>query len=107
MRKPAILIWAAVCLIDLSGCGTTSITPPLVTPELTRGRIGQRADIATLREGRALFVSRCIECHTLPPISSHSAVEWPRLVGEMAGRANLKPTERNALLAYILTVRAQ
>jgi hypothetical protein len=107
MRKPAILIWAAVCLIDLSGCGTTSIAPPLVTPELTRAHIGQRADIATLHEGRALFVSRCIECHTLPPFWHYRSEEWPHIVDTMAERAKLKRAECDAIVAYILAVRAQ
>ena len=107
MRKLAIFAMAVVCLVDLSSCGTTSFTPPPVTPELAQTRKGQHGDIAMLSEGRALFVHRCIECHTLPAVSSHSAQQWPRLIDEMAGRASLKPAEREAVLAYILAVRTQ
>jgi len=72
-------------------------------------RAGARAHVEerTLREGRALFVSRCIECHTLPLVSRYDAVAWPWLVEDMAGRASLKPAERDAVIAYILAVRAQ
>ena len=72
-------------------------------------RAGARAHIneQTLREGRALFVSRCIECHTLPVVSRYDPVAWPWLVDDMAERASLKPGEREALVAYILAVRAQ
>ena len=98
---------AIVCLVDLSSCGTTSFTPPPVTAELARAGAHQHVDLAALREGRALFVSRCIECHTLPAVSQHSATEWPRLIDEMAGRANLKSTERDAVLAYILVAHSQ
>jgi len=60
-----------------------------------------------LREGRTLFVSRCIECHTLPAVSRYNAAAWPRLVDKMSGRANLKPAERDAIVAYLLAVRGQ
>jgi mono/diheme cytochrome c family protein len=58
--------------------------------------------IAQLRHGRELFASRCIECHTLPVVTEHSASEWPQLIDEMAGRANLKAAERREVLAYVL-----
>jgi hypothetical protein len=107
MKNFAILAAAMICLVDFNSCETTSFAPPPVTAELAREGTGQHGDIATLREGRTLFVSRCIECHTLPAVSSHSAQEWPRLIDEMAGRANLKPTEREAVLAYILALRTR
>jgi mono/diheme cytochrome c family protein len=107
MKKIGIFAATIICLVDLSSCKTTSFAPPPVTVELARAGTGQHGDIATLREGRTLFVSRCIECHTLPSVSSHSTQEWPRLINEMAGRANLKPAEREAVLAYILAARTQ
>jgi len=103
----AIFAAAIVCLVNLSSCGTTNFAPPPVTAELARAGAHQHVDLAALREGRALFVSRCIECHTLPAVSQHSATEWPRLIDEMAGRANLKSTERDAVLAYILVAHSQ
>ncbi len=72
-------------------------------------RAGERAHIdeRTLQEGRTLFVSRCIECHTLPVVSRYDPVAWPWLVNDMSTRAGLRPAEREALIAYILAVRAQ
>ena len=103
----AIFAAAIVCLVNLSSCGTTNFAPPPVTAELARAGAHQHVDLAALREGRALFVSRCIECHTLPAVSQHSTTEWPRLIDEMAGRANLKSAERDAVLAYILVAHSQ
>ncbi len=60
-----------------------------------------------LKQGRSLFVSRCIECHVLPEIGAHQSNEWPVLVARMAKRADLKPDERRAVTAYILAVRSQ
>ena len=109
MKLKQLSIFAAlVCIADLNGCQTINLAPPpRVTPELARAGALPHVDLAALREGRALFVSRCIECHTLPAVSQHSATEWPRIIDEMAGRASLKSTERDAVLAYILVARSQ
>jgi len=107
LKRLAIFAAAIICLVDLSSCGTTSFAPLPVTAESARAGARQHVDLATLHEGRALFVSRCIECHTLPAVSQHSATEWPRLIDEMAGRASLKSTQRDAVLAYILVAHSQ
>ncbi len=106
-KRLAVFTAAIICLVDLSSCGTTSFAPPPVTEELARAGARQHVDLATLHEGRALFTSRCVECHTLPAISQHSVTEWPRLIDEMAGRASLKSTQRDAVLAYILVAHSQ
>ena len=97
-------ILCAVCL--LVGCQLTNNAPPPVTPAMTNaGR--DHADLATLKEGRRLFVSRCIECHTLPPFWHYRAKDWPGIVDSMAHRANLKRNERDAIVAYVLAARTQ
>jgi hypothetical protein len=101
-----ILAIAIICLVSLTGCGTT-FAPPPVTTELVQNRTGTHGNIAILREGRTLFVHRCIECHTLPPFWHYRIEDWPHIVDTMSRRANLKPAERDAIIAYILAVRAQ
>ena len=72
-----------ICL--LVSCESTNYEPPPVTAEMAKTGANQHVDLATLREGRTLFVSRCIECHTLPPIAAHNAqrngrgwlMKWP------------------------------
>jgi mono/diheme cytochrome c family protein len=97
---------ASVLLLLFAGC--TNTTPPVVTPELAAGKNPDRTvAMAKLQHGRILFASRCIECHTLPPVNAHDATEWPRLVGWMAKRASLKPEEREAMIAYLVAARAQ
>lgn len=84
-----------------------SHAPPVVTSQMASAGERQHIDLATLREGRTLFVHRCIECHTLPPVWHYSAGDWPEVVDSMAARASLKPAERDAIVAYILALRAQ
>ena len=88
-----------VCLV-FAGCETANYAPLL-----TRAS-GHDADLTKLNRGRNLFVHRCIECHTLPPIWKYSREDWPKIVNDMSHRASLKPVERDAVVAYILAVRA-
>jgi mono/diheme cytochrome c family protein len=93
-------------LLGLVGC-QSSISPAPMTHEVVRAGARAHIDERTLQEGRMLFVSRCIECHTVPVVSRYDAVAWPWLVNDMSARAGLRPAEREALVAYILAVRAQ
>jgi mono/diheme cytochrome c family protein len=105
MKDLSIFGAAFVCL--LVSCESTNYAPPLVASEMAKVGTRQNVDLATLREGRVLFVSRCIECHTLPAVFSRNLQEWPRLVDKMSGRANLKPHERDAIVAYLRAARSQ
>jgi hypothetical protein len=98
----------------LVGCESTNYVPP-VTPQMAAANSRRqdvdpstslRTSLTKLREGRTLFVNRCIACHTLPAIWRYSAQDWPKIVNSMSHRASLKPAERDAVIAYILAVRA-
>jgi hypothetical protein len=104
MKKLSILP-SLICL--LVGCESNSYyTPPAVTSQMTGTRTGRHVDLTTLQKGRALFAHRCIECHTLPPVWHYRVEDWPAIVNSMAHRASLKPAEREAIVTYILAVRA-
>ena len=96
-----------IAALILVSCESTNYVPP-VTPQMANAtsKRGTHVDPAKLREGRTLFVHRCIECHTLPAIWRYGAQDWPEIVNSMSHRASLKPAEREAVIAYILAVRA-
>jgi hypothetical protein len=98
--KLTCLVFAMFAL--LAGCQTGSDPAPSFTAEAAQ-HTGHSA--ATLREGRFLFVRRCIECHSLPVVSRYSTEEWPALVSRMSARADLKPAECDAITAYLVTLR--
>lgn len=102
MKKVSISVVLACLLVS---CESTNYVPP-ATSQMAIARKGQHVDLAMLRNGRALFVSRCIECHTLPVVYRYSVEDWPELVDKMSGRATLKPMERDAIIAYILAIRS-
>jgi hypothetical protein len=106
IRQGGTLICFCLALA-LANCESAKFVPPPVTSQMAVLGKNQSVDLAMLQTGRALFVSRCIECHTLPVVSRYDAVAWPWLVNDMSARSGLKPTEREALVAYILAARAQ
>jgi hypothetical protein len=99
-------IFAALACIPVS-CQSINYAPVVATSEVTGAQKGQHINRTTLREGRTLFVHRCIECHTLPVVWHYTTDDWPKLVDSMSHRASLKPTERDAIVAYIIAARAQ
>jgi hypothetical protein len=101
MKNMSIFVVLA-CL--LASCELINYVPP-VTSQMATARKGQHVDLAMLREGRTLFVHRCIECHTLPALWRYSTEDWPKIVNSMSHRASLKPSQHEAIVAYILAVR--
>jgi hypothetical protein len=99
---------ATSCVVALTSCESTTNYVPAVTPEMAAAsaRKSRRVDLAKLRNGRDLFVHRCIECHTLPPVWHYSSDDWPKIVNSMSHRAALKPAERGAIVAYIFAARS-
>jgi len=106
MKKLSIVALTFVCLVDLISCELPSYAPPPVTATMANAG-AKHLDLATLNEGRSLFVHRCIECHTLPPFWHYKIEDWPQILDSMAHRARLKPREREAILAYIRAARAR
>jgi|SRR5947209_9056959 len=99
--KRIVVIISLAMMIAFEGCETTSSNVPPVTAAMA----GDKSKVRELRAGRELFLSRCIDCHSLPPIARYSASEWPPLVRKMSGRAHLKAEQRDEIVAYILAVK--
>lgn len=96
------VFFCTICVVvvcELSGCETANYAPIATLPRKVEG--------SKLEQGRQLFVRRCIECHTLPAIWKYSREDWPKIVNDMSHRANLSSADRDAVIAYILAVRAQ
>ena len=75
--------------------------PPAVSLALIANARPDHVDAGQLQNGRRLFVSRCLECHTLPPVTRYTREQWPHLVSRMSGRANLSAGQQAAIVAYL------
>jgi cytochrome c1 len=96
----AAQIVAIVIILFIVSCANLA-PPPEVSPTLISNARPDHVDAEQLQNGRRLFLSRCLECHTLPPVAKYSRNEWPHLVSRMSGRANLSPGEQAAIVAYL------
>jgi len=104
LRLQIIVVMLSCLLVS---CEAPTNYIPAITPQMVTAKSGQYADLAMLREGRTLFAHRCIDCHALPALWHYSTDDWPEIVNSMSHRASLKPAERDAIVAYILAVRAK
>jgi len=101
--RPTLVL---LLLLTLPGCAIDKFTPPPVSPTLIASARLDHVDPQTLSHGRAIFVSRCLECHTLPSVTKHSPAEWPHLVSRMAARANLSASDQEAITVYLRAASA-
>jgi cytochrome c5 len=92
-------------LLVVSACENVSYGPPPMNAAVVRAGAVDHVAEQQLRDGRTLFVSRCIACHTLPQVAHYPVRAWPHIVDHMAKRANLKAGEREALVSYLVAVR--
>jgi len=91
---------SAIIILFIVSCANFA-PPPAITPALIANARPDHASANDLATGRKLFVSRCLECHTLPSVTKHSPDEWPTLVSRMSGRANLSASDQCAIIAYL------
>jgi hypothetical protein len=91
---------SAIITLFIVSCANFA-PPPAITPSLIANARSDHASAKDLATGRNLFVSRCLECHTLPSVTKHSPDEWPTLVSRMSGRANLSASDQSAIIAYL------
>ena len=61
------------------------------------------ASLASLEQGRSSFANVCSGCHALPQVHLHTAGEWPKVVREMADRAELDPDEARVIEEFLVT----
>jgi hypothetical protein len=98
---------AILLLLSLGFAACAATIPPPHPTAADEGRARIRwpgTTLATLQQGRSLFVERCAGCHSLPSPSAHSAADWPGLLGEMADKARLEGPDREAVLQYLVTM---
>lgn len=65
------------------------------------------ATIEQLKEGYTLYAkSACISCHGTVNIYKYPADKWPYVIQDMAYRAKLTPTQKDAVLKYVYAIKA-
>ena len=70
-------------------------------------RLGYPATLASLNDGRHIFVMKCDGCHGLPSIRKFSGplseTKWNQWLDSMRTEAELSPREDSLVRAYVLS----
>jgi hypothetical protein len=93
---------AALVALALSACGTV-VPRPTDDDGAWAARQWDGSSVATLSEGRDLYVAKCGGCHSLYAPTAVSASRWPATVDDMVENAGIRPNERDLIVHYLLT----
>jgi mono/diheme cytochrome c family protein len=64
------------------------------------------ATLDQLHEGYTLYTGTCTKCHGAKSIYSRPTEAWPNIIDKMAPRSNLSSKQKDAVLKYVLAIKA-
>jgi hypothetical protein len=63
--------------------------------------------LATLQQGHQIYtVGKCINCHGSKNIYKRGVDQWKDIIDDMAERAKISDTEKDAVYKYVLAIKA-
>jgi hypothetical protein len=62
--------------------------------------------LQTLSDGHALYTGACVKCHEAKNIHTRTEERWPAIIDNMAARTRLSAEQKDAVLKYVLSVKA-
>lgn len=98
--KIATCIAAAV--FGLAGCFPKASGVIMSLPVESKEQILARYDEAQLQEGKAIFASRCTQCHALKDPASRDAAAWNKILKRMIPMAKLDDAQGQLVRAYLI-----
>lgn len=67
----------------------------------------KEATIEQLKQGHVLYTQgACVDCHNAKNIYRYPEAEWKGIMDEMAKKAKISDTEKDAVYKYVLAVKA-
>lgn len=113
MKKIFIIIGmitlAAACKSSKSGTTTASAEPSIIPGETQLKAIQSKypeVTMETLKEGHGIYTGVCTNCHGAKNIYSRSEEKWPSIIDNMAKKAKITDAQKNAVLKYVLAMKA-
>jgi hypothetical protein len=62
--------------------------------------------LQTLTNGYTIYTGACTNCHDAMNIHTRTTEQWQHIIDEMAPRANLTETQKDAVYKYVLAIKA-
>lgn len=113
----AIIAIAACSTTQKSTTSTDAISPFIANPatgaippgnnELTAIQAKYKdVTLQTLVDGHALYTGVCTKCHSPKSIYRLQEAEWPLILDDMAKKAEITDTQKDAVNKYVLAIKA-
>lgn len=64
----------------------------------------ENASLEQLSAGHDLYFGKCTNCHGAKKISKFPTENWPSIIDDMARKARISDTEKQAVLQYVTAV---
>ncbi len=84
-----------------SGCMTLEQMAPPIGGKFQKIAARHGVEVETLELGREIYLSGCVKCHSVEPISRYSAEKWRSMLPTMFDKTLLYGEDARALEAYI------
>jgi mono/diheme cytochrome c family protein len=101
--KMAFKLVLGALAVGFAAACTGSAPPPATEADAARAH----TSLASLNEGRSLYLAHCGACHTPPSPTSQPVDKWPGHVDEMETRAHLTHEEGELVKVYLVTLAAK
>ncbi len=100
MKKTIVSIALFSIALFLQSCDTPNAAAKTDKPAEKAVATASKEVIA---QGKSLYETKCGRCHALYKTTDFTVIQWRKNVNDMAPKANLSDTEREAVFAYVVS----
>lgn len=102
MKRIVLWTFAVAIVVALASCAAKRTMPTV--DQLVDA--GSNADIESMRNGRAMAMTECIDCHRFYWPDEYTAEEWEPILDRMADLSSLTPEQLEDLKVYMTAAAA-
>ncbi len=85
----------------VTGCVSLEQAAP---PVAMLGLTTTTSKLASLEQGRNIYITRCAKCHSVEPVQKYSLARWKEILPEMSIKSKLGQQDAIAVSAYVMAV---
>lgn len=114
------IVFFAASMLIIAGCHSKKKAAGAETPsKSTTGIFAPReeeltaiktkfpdATLASLTEGHSIYTGACANCHNAKSIYRISEDRWPSIIDDMASKASITASQKDALTKYVFSIKA-
>lgn len=112
LRSCVAMVFAIATMLNGAGCrsfpyfvGLSRVSPAQAAPAVSQLSTASLSSTETLEEGRTIYTTQCVRCHSCIPIQNFTTDDWMNsIIPRMATKAKLSPDEAESLEAYVAEV---